>query len=288
MSLACASSPATTLDGGAPAPDSAQTDAAPTGLHAWCDHWVRARADWFTRCGEPKRSDARIAELRQREVDLCVALAEAPGNESGGALESCAKSYEAATSCAVEPCVLPVGSRAGEQPCRDDSQCKSAVCNREFGQVCGVCDTTVGEGASCKEYSCDPGLTCEKNVCVPLIEASLGQSCADAICAGYMFCASDKRCAEAPKGEGAPCPGGFCNFGFTCGDDNQCHAYRYVGVGAACGTSAHCETGTCADNAKCVAPAADGAPCGGTKAGCDVGAACSNGACARENPSACK
>lgn len=270
-------------------PDSTSIDGGGE-LRGLCAHWYDARTDWFIRCGVPKRSDARANSLRDKSIDYCVVLAEAPGNQSKDGLEACAKKYEASkSSCSEEPCTTPPGSRAGDEPCRDDSQCKSLVCNREFGNTCGVCDKTVGEGQKCDQLSCDPGLTCDNaNVCVAAVEGDIGEACGNSGCKWFLYCGKDKKCAEAPKGEGTACPGGFCYFGFNCGDDGRCHAFSYVGAGAACGAAQECEGGECGDDGKCIGPAADGASCGGKNGPCEVGSSCAGGKCAKENPSACK
>lgn len=300
VAAACSSSsspPLGTPDGGvadasaadANVADSTSTDGGSDGdLRSLCAHWYDARTDWFVRCGVPKRSDTRATALREKSVDYCVVLAQAPGNQSKGGLEACAKKYEASKQCSEEPCTTPPGSRAGDEPCRDDSQCKSLVCNREFGNTCGVCDNTVGQGQKCDELSCDPGLTCDDtNVCVPAVEGDVGEACGNSGCKWFLYCGKDKKCAQAPEGEGTACPGGFCFFGFNCGEDSKCHAFSYVGVGAACGVTKECEGGECGDDGKCVGPASDGAACGGTNGPCDVGSSCVSGKCAKENPSAC-
>jgi hypothetical protein len=79
----------------------------------------------------------------------------------------------------------------------------------------------------------------------------------------------------APCGEDTQCTGRACN---KTGDSNCGACAQRVGAGADC-TNAKCDDGlTCAQNSKCVAPAAAGASCGETQP-CQTPNVCSKGTC---------
>jgi hypothetical protein len=185
--------------------------------------------------------------------------------------------------CSLEPGSLPTGAA-----CVDSSQCNGGSCVRT-----STSDGTADCG-TCRQSGCLPGCkagegclsSSEGSRCVA-IQAEGTPCTLGSICAASLSCL-DSICRKG-RAEGESCTTVLdCDRlqELTC-VDNVCRKQNLVDIGATCNGSADrcARGGTCRSQSLssapvCVAPIADGAPCGGdVGTNCTTPARCVSGIC---------
>jgi hypothetical protein len=256
-----------------------------------------------------------VERCKQRTALKCVSTLTAPGSSWTAAQQErctqalsqvdCGAAYPA--ECQSMPGALPEGS-----PCAISAQCQNLYCRIEYGQLCGACTPKGGPGAACRSLvDCQSGSWCIGKLCSPA--RKLGEPCDPTHrCVSSLVClgeATGSGVCSAARALGEPCdPRGFecagtpdflyCKVpaGSAMG---TCQPEPLPGPGEPCGwfgegLSGHlvacAANGLCSSDSTqgtCVAPGADGAPCGGTTA-CLDGARCFQGVCRLVDPAACR
>jgi hypothetical protein len=201
--------------------------------------------------------------------DVCTAPTDCAFGDNEVATCEYAQQNSTTGKCAVWQ-LVGVGKQCGTNTfCSPGSHCESKSQNGP-----GTCVADLAEGGTCVDStSCTPGLACV-----------------------------DKKCA-ALLGEGDSCSSfDDCGGGLAC--EETCQKPTYVNSGQECDALRQCGRGICfqpqnkdqngapvaGGNALCVAPIADGDPCGPNDQGqvCDFFAQCIGGKCIFGDPTVCK
>jgi len=256
-----------------------------------------------------------LAGCRERSKVGCLRNWNAPGSRwTPSYLEACTRALAGLSCDADSPpaCTHPPGTFAEGAPCALSAQCQGLYCKKPTLGLCGTCTTRGVEGGSCeRSFDCRSGSWCKNKVCTTM--RKLDEPCdATQRCATGLACigeASGSGVCAKHRGLGEPCdPQGLeCDFlseslecrapaGSTTG---ICQRAELAQPGQPCGAVEGTISGrqvTCVAFARCsselppgvcVAPAADGAPCGGAT-GCLAGALCVAGTCRLADPAACQ
>ncbi|MBI4704819.1 MAG: hypothetical protein HY744_27260 [Deltaproteobacteria bacterium] len=181
-------------------------------------------------------------------------------------------------------CVPVAGMPHGDRPACPGSgaanPCAAALCDGHQRQSCkGLPGTEVvcrqgscTAGTATREGRCDGSGSCEPlrtHACAPYACGAAGCQTA---CAATQDCAPSHVCVIAPDAQTGQCqPVARCDGGHTIstpgGASTDCRPYRCTPAGSCldgCVSSADCAPGfVCSSLARCVAPAASGAPFGG-------------------------
>ena len=228
---------------------------------------------------------------------LCEGYAKWPGDSwTAEKFDRCSDQMKQITACvgfdglSSGPCATEAGSLANGAACVDSSQCASGWCDRPITpvetSVCGTC-----RASGCLPGGCKAGERC--------IASSTGARCVQVQAEGGPCTSSPSYCAEGlscldsvcskSRGESEPCTDpADCDWQreLTC-IGNVCRKPNIVEIGAQCtGGEDRCAKGGWCYGAQlteprtCVAPLADGAPCGaGIVGGCTPPARCASGVC---------
>lgn len=313
LSLGCTrfdSDPASSSSGGSSSSSGTIVGAPPTLSEAKLAAFARAQCEVQARCnkwgfleayGDVPTCAARVV-IRVRDELL------APDVQlTDDMLGTCATSLGAA-SCddlvsPVKGCTF-VGSRPDGAACGSYAQCTSGTCKKTSTSArCGVCATLPGEGASCADGRCAPGLLCVGGSCVRL--AREGESCTGVWCMPSLACAlPGSKCVRAGLPGAACALGNYCStpLGSVCNLAlGTCSELATASVGGECGyddpvtqitacVRAHCMTS--GPGSTCEAYKEDGAACVDDRQ-CQppfacVNASTSNGKCAFRSGADCK
>jgi hypothetical protein len=236
-----------------------------------------------------------IAGLAAR--DTATTLAHLNGCLAAYEVETCT---EWADDDPPVACRSPMGTRASGTACGEGSQCGSGFCLIGENTECGTCQPMPQVGAPCtNESSCGYSLACAFDV--PATSGTctawggVGTSC-DSLhqCQGGLGCvgASSETGAsgtcQTGAAEGAACnneSGPACNgsLDLDC-IDGTCQRQALVGPGSPCGEQANGAYNRCSGGAACVTPLGPcqldtGASCDGTMGGKCVAPAANSAPC---------
>jgi hypothetical protein len=239
----------------------------------------------------------------ERESLLCTGIYAAPGTSRTPAMDAaCAEAIAAMTCDRVlhdpvpEPCLPPAGTLPDGRPCGSSAQCESGYCRFVQPNICGACTSKVGAGEACLgRADCLEGLGCgfdsttsdtTTSVCMPY-GTTVGSTCP---CGPGLYCQNSTMSCQMAAEAGNPCAEDFDCASFpyrVCNTrTKQCEDIAVASAGEICGATEAGGYVDCAEGGACsafrgqgtwLAPAADGASCGGTP--CLAPAQCIGGTC---------
>jgi hypothetical protein len=215
-----------------------------------------------------------------------------PCNESfqcqGGVCFQAAVAGDAASSDSV--CGQCVAVATLGQPCTGNCA-TGTVCDESLATPTCVAVTQVGSGAACDGVKtvCSAGLFCGASGTCAAFHTS-GESCAQAVCAAPLVCASATQTCEAPGASGAACDNDSdCTAGLGCSSQTStCGPVTWASAGQPCGDLTRCLVGAC--EGACPTVIADGQPCtlSDVSSTCDVFAKCAGGTCVFGDDDVCR
>ncbi len=294
-----------------------------------CTDLSTAICDKLNTCAPPlvQQAYGSVTTCAARTSISCnSALALKNTSDTPDLAENCSKAY-ATLSCddafqnnPPKDCKpTSPGTVATGGACGTPGQCATNVCQIDPSTGCGVCIAAVSAGGACKASTdCSAGLVCSSLVCVapaaaggacstaaPVIPCQVGLVCDGSKCqtplAAGSACDPQKSLCDSSQGYWCTPHGTRCTLvlfaatGQTCGYDSTSGDLTACSGGGSCGNvDPKTLKGTC------VAPAADGAACGGTGPNCEPPATCvgasadagadagPTGTCTIRDPSTCK
>ncbi|MBI5531322.1 MAG: hypothetical protein HY898_01305 [Deltaproteobacteria bacterium] len=137
-----------------------------------------------------------------------------------------------------ESCRPKAGAYANGAGCWTGTQCASAHCNVNPGQLCGKCATPATAGQPCPYgLECDWGLSCQAGQCAPM--ARKNEACGPGHTCRFGLNCVGLACSDAPD-LGAACDdstGVSCNLinGQYCSAAMKCEQGSLASIGDACG-----------------------------------------------------